>query len=226
MSRQRAGDRRIRGDLVAVASEKSDGVLRLRPRRSLLLSGILVFFVVPLPIDATLLILGVTGGTWQTPVIGAAVVVAIFLVALYLLQTCYVAISPTEIIEREYFTRPVTTPLSRVRTVVIAHTFSSSSSETFPQLLVRDAQGKRILRMRGVFWTEESIRAAAAAIGSPVHELPEPVTSKQFFEQYSASAYWFEGRRGLGIGVVVVVGVLCVGLTIGLMALIGLPFRP
>jgi len=211
---------------VAVASSKDDGVVRLRPRRSLLWSGILVFIIVPLPIDATLLILGVTGGSWVIPVIGAAIVIAMFLIALYLLQTSYVTISATEIVEREYFTRPVSTPLSKVRTVVIAHTFSSSSSETLPQLLVRDAQGKRILRMRGVFWTEEAIRAAAAAIGSPVDEPADPLTSKQFFEQYSGSAYWFEGRRGLGIAIVVVVGILCVGLTIGLMSLIGLPIRP
>ncbi|MHC5795101.1 hypothetical protein ACVXZ4_02980 [Lacisediminihabitans sp. FW035] len=211
---------------MAVASSKDDGLVRLRPRRSLLWSGILVFIIVPLPIDATLLILGVTGGSWVIPVMGAAIVVAMFLIALYLLQTSYVTISATEIVEREYFTRPVSTPLSKVRTVVIAHTFSSSSSETLPQLLVRDAQGKRILRMRGVFWTEEAIRAAAAAIGTPVDEPADPLTSKQFFEQYSGSAYWFEGRRGLGIAIVVVVGILCVGLTIGLMSLIGLPIRP
>ncbi|QNE45805.1 hypothetical protein F1C58_02020 [Glaciihabitans sp. INWT7] len=206
-----------------VANDRN-GDVWLRPRRSLLRSGILIFIIVPIPIVATLITLGLPSGSWRVSAITEALVIVLFFVGLYLLRTTYVVISADHFTERGFFRRPVVTPISEVSSMVLAQTFSSSSSETLPQLILRNARGERILRMRGIFWTEESMRQAAAAIGTPLEEPAEPLTPKQFFELYSGTAYWFENRRGLAIAVIVLIGLVCVGIVLGLMVLLGLPF--
>lgn len=209
---------------MAVASGRNEGEIVLRPRRSLLRSGILALIIVPIPIVATLVMLGLPSGSWRISVIAEVMALVLFLVGFFLFRATYVVIAPTHFTERGFFGRPVITPISEVRSMVIAHTFSSSSSETLPQLIVRNERGERILRMRGIFWSEESMREAAAAIGTPLEEPADPISPKQFFEQYAGSAYWFENRRGLGITIVVLIGLTCVGIVLGLMGLLGLPF--
>ena len=208
---------------MAVAKKGYRGDVRLRPRRGLLWSGVLVLIIVPLPIVATLATLGTPKGFWPIALIDGAITIVVFFTGLYLFLTTEIVISSTQITERGFFSRSVSTPISAVNSVVLAHTFRTSSSETLPQLIVRNDHDDRILRMRGIFWTEQSMRAAAAAIGSPLEEPADAVTSRQFFEQYSGSAYWFENRRGLGVALVAVIGLTCIGVVLGLMKLLGLP---
>ena len=208
---------------MAVAKEGYGGDVRLRPRRGLLWSGVLVLIIVPLPIVATLITLGVPNGSWPIALIGGAISIVVFFTGLYLFRTTDIVISSTQITERGFFSRSTSTPISAVNSLVLAHTFSLSSSETLPQLIVRNDHNDRILRMRGIFWTEQSMREAAAAIGSPLEEPADAITSRQFFEQYSGSAYWFENRRGLGVTIVAVIGLACIGVVLGLMRLLGLP---
>ena len=208
---------------MAVAKEEYGGDLRLRPRLGLLLSGVLVLIIVPLPIVATLITLGVPGGSWPIALICGAISIVVFFTGLYLFHTTEIVISSTRITERGFFSRSTSTPISAVNSLVLAHTFRTSSSETLPQLIVRNDRNERILRMRGIFWTEQTIREAAAAIGSPLEEPVDAVTSRQFFEKYPGSAYWFENRRGLGIAIVAVIGLSCIGVVLGLMRLLGLP---
>ncbi|MES2094614.1 MAG: hypothetical protein V4531_12490 [Actinomycetota bacterium] len=198
--------------------------LRLRPRRSLLGSGILGLILVPLPIVVTILALGSPDGSWRFALIFGAIAVILFIIGLYLFQTTYILITARQVTEREFFGAPVSTPLSAVHSAVLAHTFRTSSSDTLPQLIVRNDRGERLLRMRGIFWTEESMRAAAAAIGVPLEEPAEALTARQFLEVYSGSAYWFENRRGV-VALVVAVGILCIGVVLGLMGLLGLPLN-
>ena len=208
---------------MAVAKEEYGGDLRLRPRLGLLLSGVLVLIIVPLPIVATLITLGVPNGSWPIALICGAISIVVFFTGLHLFHTTEIVISSTQITERGFFSRSTSTPISAVNSLVLAHTFSLSSSETLPQLIVRNDHNDRILRMRGIFWTEQSMREAAAAIGSPLEEPADAITSRQFFEQYSGSAYWFENRRGLGVTIVAVIGLACIGVVLGLMRLLGLP---
>ncbi len=208
---------------MAVANEGYGGDLRLRPRRGLLWSGVLVLIIVPLPIVATLITLGVPNGSWPIALIGGAISIVVFFTGLFLFRTTDIVISSTQITERGFFSRSTSTPISAVNSLVLAHTFRTSSSETLPQLIVRNDRNERILRMRGIFWSEQTIREAAAAIGSPLEEPVDAVTSRQFFEKYPGSAYWFENRRGLRIAIVAVIGLSCIGVVLGLMRLLGLP---
>src|SRR5690606_28002852 len=73
------------------------------------------------------------------------------------------------------------------------------SPETITQLLALGHDGKRVLRMRGPFWSKESMHAVADAVGAPVQIESAPMSAKQFFTKYSSAAYWYEGRPWLAV---------------------------
>jgi len=208
---------------MAVGDEGYGGDVRLRPRRGLLWSGVFVLVIVPLPVVATLITLGMPNGSWPIARIGGVISIVVFFIGLHLFRTTEIVISATQITERGFFSRTVCTPISAVNSLVLVHTFSISSSETLPQLIVRNDRNDRILRMRGAFWSEQTMREAAAAIGSPLEEPVDALTSRQFFEQYSGSAYWFENQPALGVAIAAVIGLACIGGVLGLMSLLGLP---
>jgi hypothetical protein len=72
--------------------------------------------------------------------------------------------------------------------------------------------------MRGPSGRKGRWREAAAAIGAPSGGEPaEPLTSRtSSLELYAGSAYWFEDRRGLAIGLVVGSGWPAWGFVLGL----------
>ncbi len=108
----RAGVRRFRGDLVATSGDGQGAVLRLRPRRSLLGSGILGLILVPLPIVVTILALGSPDGSWLFALVFGAITVILLFIGLYLFQTTYILITARQVTEREFFGAPVSTPRS------------------------------------------------------------------------------------------------------------------
>jgi hypothetical protein len=134
-----------------------------------------------------------------------------------------VEVSATHVTERGFFGKTTHTPLSAARSVVLAFTYGGSSNEALPQLLILDASGRRILRLRGLFWSEASMRELAAAVGIPLSLAPEPITSAQFFDLYSGVAYWFENRPTLAIVGILIVLAACVATVFGLMRILGLP---
>ncbi|WP_187270821.1 hypothetical protein, partial [Lacisediminihabitans profunda] len=72
-------------------------------------------------------------------------------------------------------------------------------------------------------WTAESMLAVANALGEEVQVVKEPMPRAAFFARYPGSAYWFEHRRGLAIAALAAALLVCVGVVLGLMQLLGLP---
>ncbi len=212
-----------RGDSVAVDADDRAVLVRIRPRQSLMISGLLVLFIVPLPIFGTLIALGVQNGLWPLAAVGVMFSILLCVQGYLSFRSTFVAVTATSIVERGFFGRTTSVPRSKVDTMVLAFTYSGSSSETLPQLLVRDNDGVRLLRLRGVFWTEESMRQVATAIGGALELPPEPMTSEQFFGRFTGGAYWFENRPALVVGAIGILLVVSVGLVLGLMLLLGLP---
>ncbi len=209
---------------MAAADDGHDDEVRLRPRRGLLLTGILVLIVVPIPILVTVVALGTDDVSWTTGGVAEGISIVLLVAGLLLFRRTSIVIADGTVTKRGFFSRTVRTRLTTVHSVVLAHTFSTSSNETVPQLIVRDAQGGRVFRMRGIFWSEESMRRAAAALGRPLDEPTEPLTTRQYLELYPGTAYWFENRRHLGsLALFVAIGVVCAGGVLGLMVLLRLP---
>ncbi|WP_394771008.1 hypothetical protein [Lacisediminihabitans sp.] len=197
--------------------------VRVRPKAGIVRSGLLILLIVPLPIFGSLALLSTQNGPWPYAAIGEALCLLLCSLGFALFRRVFVGVTSISIEERGLLGRHTSHPTADVATIVLAHTFGASSADTLPQLIVRNRAGTRILRMRGLFWTEDSMLAVANAIGEEVQVEKEPMSTAEFFARYPGSAYWFENRRGLTIAALAVALLVCVGVVLGLMRLLGLP---
>ncbi|TXN32469.1 hypothetical protein [Lacisediminihabitans profunda] len=197
--------------------------VRVRPKSGIVRSGLLILLIVPLPIFGSLALLSAQNGPWPFAAFGEALCLLLCWLGLALYRRVFIGVTSKSIEERGLLGRHTSHRTADVATIVLAHTFGASSADTLPQLIVRDRAGTRMLRMRGLYWTEESMLAVANAIGEEVQVVKEPMTSAEFFARYPGSAYWFENRRGLAIAALAAALLVCVGVVLGLMQLLGLP---
>ena len=200
-----------------------DFAVRVRPKPDLVRSGFLTLFIVPLPIFLTLVFLGLRNGSWPVAIYGEAVCALLCVLGLFVFRAIFIGVTTTSIVERSFFGRTTTAVLSDVASVVIVHTYRTSTAETLPQLIVRNRHGTRLLRMRGHFWTEEDMHSVANYLDVTLELPQEAMTSQEFFKRYEGSAYWFENRPILAMVMVAIAIGLCVAIVLGLMRLIGQP---
>jgi hypothetical protein len=209
-----------------VTTETRAVVLRVRAslKRGILRSGLLILLIVPLPIFVSFALLDTRTGPWPFAA-GEALCLALASLGVGLFRRVCIGVTATTIEERGFWGRLNSLPLSDVGSIVVARTYAGSSAETHPQLLVRDRAGKRMLRMRGIFWPEQSMRAVAESLGERVHYIDEPMTSAEFLARYPGTAYWFENRPGIAIATLATLVIVCVAAVLGLMKLLGLPIN-
>lgn len=211
------------GGLVARTAGDHPYLVRVSPSHSLVRNGMLSYALLSLPLFGVLYYLGASNGSW--PIALAAHFISLVLVgAIYLrFRSLFIGVTGTSVHERGLFSRETVVPLSQVRRAILVATYRSSSTETVLQLLLRGTDDRRLLRMRGVFWSEADMRAVAAATGASLTERTDPITAKVLFEEYPGSAYWFENRPTLTILAIIVSLVAVLGLVLALMALMGIP---
>jgi hypothetical protein len=107
--------------------------------------------------------------------------------------------------------------------VDIVPVYVGQSPETVPQLLVRDAEGRRLYRLRGTFWHAGDLTKVAEALPVPARIAPEPMSFAEFFAAYPGSAYWFENRPWLMAGLLAVCIAASIAVAVGVMVLLGMP---
>jgi hypothetical protein len=204
-------------------------VVKVDPRRSLVRNGVLSYALLSLPLFGALYFFSASSTVWLA-VLGVHVLTLAAPAAVYLRFTAvFIGMTPTAIYERGFFGQPTVTQLSKVGHVALVYTYRSSSTETMPQLLVRCIDDRRVLRMRGIFWSEADIRAVATAIttsaGVTLDERAEPITAHTFFTEYPGSAYWFENRPAVIVAAVIVTLLAVLGIVLAFMALMGIPIE-
>ncbi len=152
------------------------------------------------------------------------VVVSVAAIALLLRQlTVYTAVTATELIGRGIFSPLQHVPLGSIASVVIVPTYAGQSLDPEQQLLVRDASGKRLFRMRGNFWQPGDLVAVAEALPGELVIVQEPISIRTFFRSYPGSAYWFEDKPVLWIAVGVLAVLLAVTIAAWVMTILGMP---
>ncbi len=67
-------------------------------------------------------------------------------------------VTDTELRGNGIFSPMVHVPLDRIRSVLLVPTYVGQAPEAVTQLLVRDARGRRLFRMRGNFWHPQDLR--------------------------------------------------------------------
>lgn len=179
---------------MTISGRRETWIARVDPKRSLLRSGVLSFTLISVPLFGALYLLAVPTGTGAV-ILGVQLLVS-GLSALALLRylVAFTGVTATEIHDRGFTSPLVRIPLSRVHSIVLVETYRWNAPDSVPQLLMLDADGQRVLRMRGTFWTEGDLRAIAEATGRPLLHFPDPITTQEFFAAYPAASYWFENR--------------------------------
>jgi hypothetical protein len=168
--------------------------VRLRPHSHLLWRGIGGCLAFIIPTFGVLYILTVPDGPW--PALIVANVVALAVVAAYVVSLNRVAIwaGPEGIAERGILPMVRRYPTEQIDSLVFVNIFHGGWVDTVPQLFVCDRNGKQIMRMRGQFWSSESMLRVAAAIDRPLTEVDHPVSATELLAMYPGLLYWFERR--------------------------------
>lgn len=193
-----------------------------RPRASLLRNTVSSVLLFSIPLYGALYILGIPRGSWLVVFVTQLAGIALCALVWRRYRSVAVAVTETSVEEQGMFFHQ-RFPLDDARTVTMFQTYRSSSAETWRQLVVDDVDGNRLLRMRSIFWSEHDMRRIADAIGVPLTEPTEPMTSRAFAASHPGSVDWYERSRLLAGLTVAVLLAAAIGVVVGLMALAGVP---
>jgi hypothetical protein len=197
--------------------------VRITPRRSLLVSALVSIVLVLVPVSAVLYWFAIPRGQAMWIVLMQVIVVVAAIILLFRQLTVDTVVDDGELRGRGIFSPMVRVPLEQIASVDVVPVYVGQSPETVPQLLVRDAAGRRLFRLRGIFWHAQDIAKVTEALPVAAHIAREPMSAAEFFAAYPGSAYWFENRPWLTAGLLAVVIAACVGIVIAIMVLLGMP---
>lgn len=200
-----------------------DIVLRIAPRRSLLVSALVSSLAVVVPVSALFFWFAIPRGQ-AIFVVLALVILTIAAAAILMRQLCVdTVIAATELRGRGIFSPMVRVPLDRIASVTLVPSYVGQSAEPVTQLLVRDQEGHRLFRLRGNYWHPGDLRKVANALPVAATTVVEPMTLREFFAAYPGSAYWFENRPWVTVALFAIVIAVCVGIALGVMRLLDMP---
>ena len=188
----------------ALPRTTSRGIV-LRPRSVILRSGVLTTTAVMLPVFGVAYLLTWSSNLWQAVLAAQLVATAVALLAGGLFLRASIEVRDGAIVERPYFGRTTVIRLDRVRSALVAQMLGDDAASDLPQLFLRDAEGRLLLRMHGRTWAEEHIEAVAAATGVNV-ERTDPVSPAELRAEVPELLWWFERRPVLTV-VIAVFGV-------------------
>jgi len=176
-------------------SSRTDRVLR--PIAQLHGQTRLVTAALLIPVFAAVFWFSIPRGTWPRVFVALLVVTAVYATASFLLSRVSIRIAHDCVSERGFFTTNRVAS-KRIESVLIITAYRGQSLETVPQLFLLDTTGEALLRMRGQFWSTDSIEAMASAFDVPVRRIEEPLTRTELRRDYSSILYWFERWPWLG----------------------------
>jgi hypothetical protein len=83
-------------------------------------------------------------------------------------------------------------PVADVARVVLLDLYQPGALDTHRQLFLLGHDGRVLLRMRGQLWDHADMDVLAAAIGTPVERLPQPLSRAELKRLHPALLRWFE----------------------------------
>lgn len=204
-------------------SRAHDAPLVVRPRRRLLRDGLLAIGLVLIALGAPLLLFAVPNGTLPVVLIAVGIVAVLCIVGVLDFARAGISIGGGELVKRAFLSPPFRVPLERIDTVHVVEVYPSGTTRAVPQLLALSADGERLFRMRGQFWTRVAIDQVAFATKAAVIRSDEPLTAAEFHEEWPQAAYWYENRPLLAALGFTGVLVAAAAIVYGMLALAGLP---
>lgn len=198
-------------------------VLRVVPRRELLRTATITFLSMCVPLSLLLYWYAVPRGQAGFVLVAQVAAALAFLAVGARQLTVHTVVTDTELRGSGIFSPLERVPLERIARVDLVATFVGSGAEQVTQLLVRDAAGRRLFRMRGNFWPAGALERVAEALPGTPSVARTPVSMREFFELYPGSAYWFENRPWL-VGVLIAGGAgVGIAALLAVMDVLGMP---
>lgn len=210
---------------MAAPTDVSAGVrpaLRLRPHGHLLRDGIIASVAFLAPVFVVAHLLAAPAGNGQAVFLLQLVVTCGLVVAAIGYFRAAIWVSPAALSERGYFGLRHTYPRAQIACIVRAETFGSGS-DPVAQLFACDADGRVLVRMRGQYWSTESMDLVVAVLAAPVTVVPDVLTTEELAHSHPHLPYWFERSRvllALSIAAAIVAGAVLVVATLILTGLI------
>jgi hypothetical protein len=144
----------------------------------------------------------------------AALVVAAGLSALQLwlyFRNTRVDYGPGRIVSRNLFGRAKEVAVGDIQTALAVLSLATTAVVAVPQLLLLDAGGRVLLRLRGVTWSSDQMGELLTVVPVTPVVLSEPISPLALRERYPLAIGWWESHRVLG-AVIVGVGVFVVAI--------------
>lgn len=198
-------------------------VVTVRPRRSLITSGLISAVLGMIPLFGVLYWFSIEHDSWLVVFVVHLVVTALCLLVIVRQLTVYSAVTKTELIGRGVFSPLIRVPLDNIGAVHLVETYVGQVPDSVTQLLVTDHQGNRLFRMRGNYYPGGDLKTIAAALPVTAQVVAEPIGIIEFFRSYPGSAYWFEHRPIVWIVVLVVAIAITVAAAAWVMTILGMP---
>lgn len=183
-------------------------VQRLRPLADVFRQGILACLVFMIPVFVVLFAMTVPDGPWELVLICQILISVAILISSWRFFKLAIVISPETVAERGFFRLHREFPRSDIGSMLFVNTYSGR--EVHPQLFVRDHGGALLIRMRGQFWSRDSMDQLVEALDVPVQLIEDPMTVEELRDTIPEGLYWFE-RLPVAAGFAFAAAVACLG---------------
>ncbi|MGV8858868.1 hypothetical protein [Rhodoglobus sp.] len=196
---------------------------RLGPPISLFRRGLFAGLAFTIPVFGVLYTLTVPNGPWLAVALThvAAIVAAVAASVSYFRSAIWIGPASPMVTERGFFFGRLTHfAKSDAVSLLRAEVYTSDGSETRPQMVILGANNKRLLRMRGQYWTQADMDVVAAEFDVPVVTIPGAVSTGELREDHPHALYFME-RHPVFVAIIAVGGtVTTAAILMGVLALI------
>lgn len=188
-------------------------VVSVRPRRSLGRAWLAAAVIGSVPLFGALYWLASQDGEWRQVLVVQIVMIGAGALIWVRHAGAFAQVTESTITKQSFLAGTVVRR-EDVASIAMVETWRPGSSDSHPEMLLKDSSGHTVLRFDGTFWSPKAMATLAEGIGAPVVTESVPVTSKEFLAQNPGAGYWYEGKLWLAIvGIVVAFGVAFLGMS-------------
>ena len=164
----------------------------VRPRGHVMRQGVVASLIFLAPVFLVLYLLTIPGGPWLSVLVTQVLATVLVASVGWAYQHVCIWVDAQGITERGFFGRTTRYPVDDIGSIVSAQTFDTSSATTVAQLFVCDHHGRQLVRMRGQFWTAESMATVIATLPVPHNPVTESLSTSELGNDFPGLLYWFE----------------------------------
>lgn len=166
----------------------------LRPRGHLLGHSAIAMLALFSPIFAVLYWLTVPDGTWLPVAVAQAGVTLVFCLGVIAFYRTGIWVDHSGITERGFFGRVDAWPAAEVGSILLLDLYLGDALDTNAHLFVVGVDGRRLVRMRGQYYSHAAMDTVIEQLGAPVVRVTEPMTLRELNRARPELLYWFERR--------------------------------